>query len=45
MVQWLRIRASNTGGAGSIPDWRAKIPLAIRCSQKKSVVNLYPERE
>ena len=24
-VQWLRIRASNAGGMGSIPGWGAKI--------------------
>ena len=34
-VQWLRPCASIAGGAGSIPGWRAKIPHASRCSQKR----------
>ena len=33
-VQWLRLRASNAGGAGSIPGRTTKIPLALECSQK-----------
>ena len=32
VVQWLRLRASNVGGAGLIPG--AKIPHAVRCGQK-----------
>ena len=37
--------SSNAGGAGSIPGWGAKIPRAVRCSQKlkkkkKKVQNL-----
>ena len=34
-VQWLRLRASNAGGAGSIPGWGTEILHAVRCSQKK----------
>ena len=33
-VQWLRLRASNAGGAGSIPGQTTKIPLVSECSQK-----------
>ena len=25
---------SNAGGAGSVPDWRTKIPHAVQCGQK-----------
>ena len=32
MVQWLRLRASNAGGAG--PGWGTKIPHAAWCGQK-----------
>ena len=35
MVQWLRLRASNAGGACSIPGWGTKIPRAVRQGQKK----------
>ena len=35
MVQWLRLRASNAGGAGSVPGGRTGIPHAAQCSQKK----------
>ena len=28
MVQWLRLRASNAGGVGSIPGWGTKISHA-----------------
>ena len=45
MVQWLRVCASNAGGAGSIPDWRTRIPLAIRCSQKKKCSELNTPKE
>ena len=34
-VQWLRIHASNPGGAGSIPGQRSNIPHAAQCGQKK----------
>ena len=34
MVQWLRLRASNAGGAGLIPGQGIKIPHAVRCGQK-----------
>ena len=35
VVQWLRLRASDAGGVGSIPGRRTKIPHAVRCGQKK----------
>ena len=43
-AQWLGLRASTAGGAGSIPGWGTKIPHAIRCGQnlkkeKKRLVN------
>ena len=34
VVQWLRLFAANAEGAGSIPGQGAKIPPAMRCSQK-----------
>ena len=34
VVQWLRLRASNAGGAGSIPGWGTKIPCAAQHGQK-----------
>ena len=34
-VQWLRLRASTAGGAGSIPGPGTKIPHAARLRQKK----------
>ena len=34
-VQWLRLLASTTGGAGSIPGWGTKIPHAAQCGQKE----------
>ena len=34
-VQWLRIRASTAGGAGSIPGQGTKIPRATEHSQKR----------
>ena len=37
MFQWLLLHAANAGGKGSIPDWRTKIPHAVRCGQKKMV--------
>ena len=33
-VQWLRLRASNTGGMGTIPGQGTKIPHAARHGQK-----------
>ena len=35
MVQWLRLRASNAGGAGSIPGGGTKIPHATGRGHKK----------
>ena len=35
VVQWLRLHASNTGGAGSIPGLGNKIPHATGHGQKK----------
>ena len=42
MVQWLRLHATNTGGAGSIPHQGTKITHAMQCSQKikKNFCNL-----
>ena len=38
MAKWLRLHASNAGGAGSIPGWGSKIPLTAQSGQtiKKS---------
>ena len=33
-VQWLRLRASNAGGAGSIPGWGTRIPHAAQHGKK-----------
>ena len=46
VVQWLRLHASNAGGAGSIPDRGAKIPHASRpknqnIKQKQSGTQLH----
>ena len=35
MVQWLRLRASNAGGTGSIPGWGTNIPHAVQTKTKK----------
>ena len=35
MSQWLKLRTSNAGGAGSIPGQGTKIPHAVGCSHKK----------
>ena len=35
VVQWLRLRASNAGGVGSISGGRTKIPQTAQCGQKK----------
>ena len=32
-VQWLKLHASNIGGARSIPGQGTKIPHAAQCSQ------------
>ena len=34
VVQWLRLRNSNAGGTGLIPDRGTMIPHAAQCSQK-----------
>ena len=34
VVQWLRLRAANTEGAGSSPGWETKIPHALWHKQK-----------
>ena len=34
-VQWLRLRASNAGEAGPVPDQGTRIPHAMRCGKKK----------
>ena len=34
-VQWLRLRAPNAGGTGSIPGWGTKIPHVAQSGQKK----------
>ena len=36
-VQWLRLRASNAGGPGSIPVWETKIPHAVWPKEKMKV--------
>ena len=35
VVQWLRLRALNAGGTGSIPGWGTKIPHAAQRGQNK----------
>ena len=35
VVQWLRLRALNAGGTGSIPGQGTKTPCASQCGQKK----------
>ena len=35
VVQWLRLRASTEGSAGSGPDRGTKIPHAAPCGKKK----------
>ena len=34
-VQWLRLHASNAGGAGSIPGRGSKVLHAVQCGQNK----------
>ena len=34
MIQWLRLCTSTAGGAGSIPGWGVKIPLAAQWEKK-----------
>ena len=48
MVQWLGLHASTWGGTGSIPGWETKIPKALWCSQKITVVQkieLFPPKQ
>ena len=40
VVQWLRLYASNAGGAGSIPGWGTKIPHATGHKHSKITVPL-----
>ena len=40
-VQWLRLHASNAGGAGSIPSPVTKIPHAMWHGQKKKKVEIF----
>ena len=35
VVRWLRLQASNAGGARSTPGWGTKIPRAMRHGHKK----------
>ena len=35
VAQWVRLRAPNAGGPGSIPGQGTKIPHAMPCGQKK----------
>ena len=37
VVQWLRLRASNAGGAGSIPGWGTTVPHAVRLGPPKKI--------
>ena len=43
-VHWLRLRTSNTEGAGTIPGQRTKIPLTPTDAPKK-VFNRKKEKE
>ena len=45
MVQWLRLHASNAGGAGSIPGQGDKIPQAVWHGQKERKKNFKKERK
>ena len=47
VVQWLRIRASNTGGTGSIPGQGTRILHACHMAKKKKVFmyNFFPYSE
>ena len=42
-VQWLRFRASTTGGARSIPGRGTKIPYAVRGGQKLIIIIVVPQ--
>ena len=39
VVQWLRLHASNAGGAGSLPGWGTKIPHAPQHGSAKKKRN------
>ena len=41
MAQYLRLCASTTMGASSIPGWGTKIPPALWCRQKLKQIKLY----
>ena len=41
--QWLRLQASNAGGAGSIPGWGTKIPHAMWHCQVQNNGNINVE--
>ena len=36
MIQWLRLHATNAGGAGLIPGQGTRVSQAMWCSQKES---------
>ena len=43
MVQWLRLRATNARGLGSIPAWGTRIPHAARCGPPKKNPHTKPQ--
>ena len=48
VVQWLRLCASNAGGAGLIPGQGSRIPYAVQCSPKINTRKLnlfFPHRQ
>lgn len=36
MVQWLRLHTCSAGGAGSVPDWGTKSPLALPTAKERN---------
>ena len=42
-VQWLRLRASNAGGAGLIPGRGTKTLHAVGCSQERKKIEARTE--